>query len=470
MMTGKLVNSIEDVIRTCGLKDGMTVSFHHHLRAGDQVLPMVMNAIDKMGFHDIKVTASSIHNSHVCLLPLIERKVVTGLDTNFLHKCVGESISRGLMDEPVLLRTHGNRPAALERGEIKIDIAFIAASAADCCGNMNGKDGPSAFGSMGHAFADAKMADKVVCITDYLLDYPLEDVSIDESYVDYVVKVDSIGERELIVAGNTKFSTDPMGLKIAKTATAVIEASGLLKDGFAFQTGGGGTSLSAAKFIKEKMLKNQITGSFILGGINAPYVEMLEMGLFKRIMDCQCFDLEAVRSIKTNPNHMEISASWYANMLGKSNAASKLSVVVLGATEIDTDFNVNVHTDSNGIILGGSGGHSDIAKGAQMTVIVAPLMRARSAIIVDRVTNLSTEGKNIDVLVTNEGIAVNPLRKDLRSNLEAAGFPLVDIHDLFEKVRALTGTPQKLELKDKVVAKIINCEGRQIDEIRQIPD
>ena len=469
-MTGKLVNSIEDAIRSCGLKDGMTVSFHHHLRAGDQVLPAVMRVIERMGFHDIKLSASSIHNSHVCLVPLIESKVVTGIDTNFIHKCVGEPIARGIMDEPVVLRTHGNRPAALESGEIGIDIAFIAASAADCCGNMNGKDGPSAFGSMGHAFADAKAAKKVVCITDNLVDYPLTDVSIDESYVDYVVKVDSIGERELIVAGNTKFSTDPLGLSIAKNATAAIEASGLLKDGFAFQTGGGGTSLSAAKFIKEVMVKNQVTGSFILGGINAPYVEMLEMGLFRTIFDCQCFDLEAVRSIKVNKNHQEISASWYANMLGKSCAASKLSAVVLGATEIDTDFNVNVHTDSNGIILGGSGGHTDIAYGAQMTVIVAPLMRARSAIIVDKVANLSTEGKNVDVLVTNEGIAVNPLRKDLWNNLEAAGCNLVDIHDLCERIQKITGIPKKLELKDKVVAKIVNHKGKVIDEIRQIPD
>ena len=54
-MKGKLVASIEEVIRLCGLKDGMTVSFHHHLRDGDQVLPMVMAKIQEMGFHDITV-------------------------------------------------------------------------------------------------------------------------------------------------------------------------------------------------------------------------------------------------------------------------------------------------------------------------------------------------------------------------------------------------------------------------------
>ena len=31
----KLVNSIREAVQLAGLKDGMTVSFHHHLRNGD---------------------------------------------------------------------------------------------------------------------------------------------------------------------------------------------------------------------------------------------------------------------------------------------------------------------------------------------------------------------------------------------------------------------------------------------------
>ena len=34
-MKGKVVSSIREAISLAGLKDGMTVSFHHHLRNGD---------------------------------------------------------------------------------------------------------------------------------------------------------------------------------------------------------------------------------------------------------------------------------------------------------------------------------------------------------------------------------------------------------------------------------------------------
>jgi citrate lyase subunit alpha/citrate CoA-transferase len=103
-------------------------------------------------------------------------------------------------------------------------------------------------------------------------------------------------------------------------------------------------------------------------------VDMLEAGCFKTLLDVQCFDLDAVASICTNPNHMEVSATHYAGVSGKSAAVDSLDVVILGATEIDTDFNVNVHTDSNGYIMGGSGGHSDTAAGAKLSMIIAPMM------------------------------------------------------------------------------------------------
>ena len=38
----KLCDSIKDAIAAAGLKSGMTISFHHHLRNGDYVLNMVL--------------------------------------------------------------------------------------------------------------------------------------------------------------------------------------------------------------------------------------------------------------------------------------------------------------------------------------------------------------------------------------------------------------------------------------------
>ena len=36
------VVTLEDAIRLSGLKDGMTISFHHHFRGGDKVVNMVV--------------------------------------------------------------------------------------------------------------------------------------------------------------------------------------------------------------------------------------------------------------------------------------------------------------------------------------------------------------------------------------------------------------------------------------------
>lgn len=45
----KLVASIKEAIEKCELRDGMTISFHHHMRNGDYVLNMVLDEIAKMG-------------------------------------------------------------------------------------------------------------------------------------------------------------------------------------------------------------------------------------------------------------------------------------------------------------------------------------------------------------------------------------------------------------------------------------
>ena len=141
---------------------------------------------------------------------------------------------------------------------------------------------------------------------------------------------------------------------------------------------------------------------------------------------------------------------------------------MLGATEIDTDFNVNIHTDSNGIIMGGSGGHTDIAAGAKLTVIVAPLLRQRRSAVLDKVTTKSTLGNTIDVLVTQRGIAVNPLHEGLEERLKDAGLPIVDIHALRNMAAELTGDAEPVEFTDKVVAEVHGYDGKINDYIYQI--
>ena len=464
----KLVNSVEEAIRLAGLKDGMTVSFHHHLRNGDYVLNMVMEKIAEMGIRDLTVNASSLFDVHMPLVGHMENHVVTGLAADYIAAGPGRAISQGILEKPVEFRTHGGRPSDICSGKTPIDVAFLAVPAADPMGNSSGKYGPSACGSLGYALADAMYAKKVVVITDHLEAYPLKDWSISEEYVDYVVKVDAIGDPRGIVSGTTRITRDPVGLLMASLAAKVIGASGLLKDGFSFQTGAGGASLAVAGVLKDMMLKQGIQGSFGLGGITGYLVDMLQAGCFKNLLDVQCFDLKAVESLRDDPRHREISAMHYASPTARSAVVDSLDVVILGATEIDTNFNVNVHTDSNGYIMGGSGGHSDTAAGAKLSMIIAPLFRARLPIVTDRVTCISTPGKDIDVLVTQGGIAVNPRRADLRERLVDAGLPIVDIHELKEKAERLTGVPAKAPKGERVVAQVIARTGELQDEIYQV--
>ncbi len=465
----KVVSSLREAIELSGLKSGMTVSFHHHLRNGDYVLNMVMEQIAEMGIKDLTVNASSLFDTHAPLLDHIKNHVVRKIQTDYMAGGVGRAISQGIMEEPVEFRTHGGRPSAIELGQTPIDVAFIAAPTSDTMGNCSGKYGKSACGSLGYAYPDAMNAKKVVVITDNLVPYPLLDWSIPETYVDYVVTVDAIGDPRGIVSGTTKITRDPVGLVMASHAAQVIKHSGLLKDGFSFQTGAGGASLAAAKFLKDIMLQENIKGSFGLGGITGYMVDMLEAGCFESLLDVQCFDLKAVESIRTNPRHQEISASHYASPSARSAVVDSLDVVILGATEVDTDFNVNVHTDSNGYIMGGSGGHSDTAAGAKLSMIIAPMFRARLPIVTDRVNCISTPGKDIDVLVTQGGIAVNPKDVELKQRLVDAGLPIVDIRELKEKAESITGKPNTIAKGDHAVAKVISRDGELLDTIYNVP-
>lgn len=465
----KVIDTLEKALKECGLKNGMTISFHHHLRNGDFVLNMALDVIRKMGVKDLTLSASSIFDSQADkLAEAIKDKTITNIKTNYMASGMGRKIVEGILENPVEFRTHGGRASDMQHGIIHTDIAIIAAPTCDTMGNATGKYGQSACGSIGYAFADAMYADKVIMVTDNLVPYPFFDFSIPEIYVDYVVKVDKIGDPNGIVSGTTKITRDPVGLIMAETAANVIKYSGLLKDGFSFQTGAGGASLAAAKYLKDIMLSENIHGSYGLGGITSYMVDMLKCGCFEKLMDVQCFDLGAVESIRTNPNHIEVSAMQYAGPKSKSACVDSLDVVILGATEIDTNFNVNVHTDSNGVIIGGSGGHSDTAAGSKLAMIIAPLTRARLPIVTDKVSTISTKGDTIDVIVTQYGVAVNPKNKELINNLKGHHINLVDITELKKKAEQISGEPKKFSASGRVVAKVISRDNEVIDEIKAI--
>lgn len=463
----KILKSIEEALDACQLKDGMTISFHHHLRNGDGVLNQVMAIIDAKGFKDIHVAASSLFPVHAPLVQLMEKETVTRITANYMLGPVAEAISRGRLKHPVIMQTHGGRARAIEAGDLPIDIAFIAAPACDTAGNLNGVEGPSACGTLGYAVPDAHYAKRVVAVTDHMVPYPANPIDISQEWVDFIVQVESIGDPEGIVSGSTRLTRDPLGLNIARKAAKAIEASGLLTDGFSFQTGAGGVSLAVAAYVRETMRKKSIKGSFASGGITGYMVDMLEEGLFRSLLDVQCFDLSAVESYRKNPAHQFMSASMYGNPHNRGAVVNNLDVMILGATEMDTDFNVNVLTGSTGTIMGGSGGHSDTAAGSKLAIVTTQLLRGRLPIIRDKVTTVTTPGESVDLLVTERGIAVNPLRKDLVQKLHEAGIPTTSIHRLKEMAEERAGTPDPVPFGDRIIGLVEYRDGTIIDVIRQ---
>ena len=152
-----------------------------------------------------------------------------------------------------------------------------------------------------------------------------------------------------------------------------------------------------------------------------------------------------------------MSASMYANPWTDCTT-NYLDVVFLGATEIDLDFNVNVMTDSNGVLMGASGGHSDTAAGAKCTVITCPLIRGRLPMIRDK------------VLVTEYGIAINPARTDLIERFKDSNLPIFTIEELQQLAFDLVGKPQDIPVSDKdedIVAIVEYRDGSIIDVVRK---
>jgi citrate lyase subunit alpha/citrate CoA-transferase len=446
----------------------MTISFHHHFREGDFIMNLVLDEIAKMGIKNLAIAPSSIANVHEPLIGHIKSGVVTNITSSGLRDKVGAAISEGIMDAPVIIRSHGGRARAIAAGDIHIDVAFLGAPSSDAYGNANGTVGKATCGSLGYAMVDAKYADQVVIITDTLVPFPNTPISIPQTDVDYVVEVDAIGDPAGIAKGATRFTKNPKELLIAEYAAKVITSSPYYQQGFSFQTGTGGAALAVSRFLREAMIKDEIKASFALGGITNAMVELLEEGLVEKLIDVQDFDHPSAQSLGKNANHYEIDANMYASPLSKGAFINQLDTAILSALEVDTDFNINVITGSDGVIRGASGGHSDTSMACKMSLVIAPLVRGRIPTIVDTVNTIVTPGASIDVVVTEIGIAINPARKDLISHFEALDIPQYTIEELKEKAYSIVGQPEPIKYGEKTVALIEYRDGTIIDVVKNV--
>jgi len=171
--------------------------------------------------------------------------------------------------------------------------------------------------------------------------------------------------------------------------------------------------------------------------------------------------------MRENPNHVDTNPFVSYNYHSKGNFTGMVDIVILGATEVDVNFNANVVTHSDGYLLHGIGGWQNCLFG-KTVILPIPLFRDRIPVVVDEVTTLCGPGELIDVIITERGIAINPLRKDLLKKVKNSDLPIHSIQELKEEAEKICGRPEKPEFTDKVVAVVKWVDGTVIDVVRQI--
>lgn len=463
----KLVAGWDELFERLDIRDGARISFHHHLRNGDRIVNEVVARLAARGIGNLTILPSALFPVHEALLPYIHSGVITKIEGS-MYGAIGAACSHGEIQRTCVLRSHGGRQRAIQEGDLPIDVAFIAAPTADPYGNANGLYGPSACGPLGYAKPDSENAQQVVVITDNLVPYPCAPASIQGANVDYVLQVANIGDSAGIVSGSTQLTRSPTQLRIAQLSAQFIEATGLMQNGFSFQAGAGGISLAATVFLAQRMRKAGVKASFAHGGATRILVDLLKEGLLDAILDLQSFDLDAVHSCAENARHIESDPYASYGPHSRGSVANMIDVALMGATEIDVNFNVNVVTHSDGTLLHGIGGHSDACSSAGCTIITAPSFRKRIPIIREEVTTVTCPGEVIDVLITERGIAINPKREDLLWKAKKADLPCLEISQLMHEVHAITGVPALPRFTERPVALIEWRDGSIIDTVRQL--
>ncbi|MCL4547756.1 MAG: citrate lyase subunit alpha [Bacteroidetes bacterium] len=464
----KVVKDLKTALKKAGMKDGMTISTHHHLRNGDILTNYLFDVIHSMEIKNIRWFPSASFPCHEHLIKYLEDGTIHHIEGS-MNGPLGKFTSEGKMKGIGVLRSHGGRYQSVQDGEVHIDIAVIAAPTSDPFGNANGVQGKSACGGLGFALADSEYADKVIVVTDNLVPFPCVPWQIQGNNVDYVVEVESLGDPTKIVSGTTEITKSPDRLLIAEYIAKFLDEAGIVKDGFSFQAGAGGTSLAFIPFIKEIMKRKGVKASFVRGGSSKYLVEMLEEGLINYILDGQTFDLEGVRSMRENQKHVMTSPFTSYNYHGKGNFASIVDAAILGATEVDLNFNANVVSHSDGYLLHGIGGWQNCLF-SKCTILAVPSFRDRIPVIVDEATTLCGPGELIDVIVTERGIAINPRRKDLLDAVKKSSLPIRSLKEIQKEVYEICGgAPARPSLdKNKVVAVVKWVDGTVLDSVYKI--
>ena len=476
----KVRPSIRAAIERTGLKDGDTVSFHHGLRNGDKVLELVMRELVDMGFRDLAIAPTSLFPCQIpVIMEAVEKGTVTQIKGGSVRGDLGNLIARGGMTRIFETRSHSGRAADIETGQLSIDVAFCAASSSDRFGNCTGWRGNpnSMFGYMSFMVPDSKFSRKgFVVVTDRLIPEVSSFLSIGMQQVTDVVEVDSIGDNHGLDSGETSTSGISHERKVVlSNIVAVVKALDIKGRRPCLQLGSG-AGLAAI----DHLAREGIQIDMMIGGVTEDLIAAVNAGLVAQLYNGQCFDRVAAITMRslwhaTTPMDMFHYGSPY-----RSPVTGLLDVALLGAIEVDRNFDVNVSTFSTGIPSKAIGGHTEVARGADVTIVQAPLSRKGWPILREAVTTISTPGRYfVDFVMTNHGLIVNdrPMNPkaarniELKNRMEKMGVAFISMEEAVEKAKKLASEfpkPIYPEFGDKIVGVVKYLDGTALDSIREV--
>lgn len=483
---GKLTQ-LDNVIEL--IEDGDTISYPHYYRLGDICLELVVDRLRKHGKKNIKLFGNAFFDNCLPWLPAaISDGTISGIMGNCYRGMGRHLVSGDFLPWIVTGYGHGDRVRKLHTGEVEVKVAFGPVPYADRWGNANGLMGrPETWvGPLSLFLADTMWAEKVCLLAGEVSNRYIFPHSLSMTDVDYVVEVESPGDSSGVGSGTLdveKIRANAFNARIAAQVIGVMEAAGVVRDGFNFQVGSG-AGLIVLDELHRILREKGITAGFAIGGITSLHVEMLQAGVIANLLHGQCFEPseKVIHSMLYDHNHHEISTSEYDDVANKENAVNLLDVAVLSTLEMDLHFNVN-SVCAGGRIIGGVGGAQGVAAGSKLTIMFLPLATGKNGKgfprIVEDVYTVSIPGEVIDVAVTEDFIALNPKSRSpyidaLRTNAGASGLTVVTIEELRDrsaaKAREMGELPVRPEKTDIPVEVIEWRDGTLLDTIFKAVD
>src|SRR5262250_1007501 len=108
----KRLPDLEAALRKCGLRDGMVVSNHHHLRDGDKIALMMLEAAARIGVKDLLWFPSASFPSQKGAIELMEKGTIHHIEGS-MNGPLGDYCTQGKMRGMGVLRSHGGRWQAI---------------------------------------------------------------------------------------------------------------------------------------------------------------------------------------------------------------------------------------------------------------------------------------------------------------------------------------------------------------------